>query len=47
MGLSAKQNFHNKNDLSCIFHNYKEIRDVLSEKLNIDLPTDNLIGKAK
>jgi hypothetical protein len=47
MGLAVKQTFQNKNDLSCIFQNYKEVRDVLSEKLSIDLPTDNLIGKAK
>lgn len=47
MGLAAKQTFHNKNDLNCIFQNYKEVRDILSEKLGVNLPTDNLIGKAK
>lgn len=47
MGLATKQAFHNKNDLSCIFQNYKEVRDVLSEKLSIDLPTDNLIAKGR
>ena len=47
MGLASKQAFENKNDLSCIFHNYKQVRDILSDKLGVNLPTDNLVGKAK
>ena len=41
--LSRGRKFKNSSDLACIFHNYKNVRDLLLENFNYDFPVNNII----
>jgi hypothetical protein len=47
LGLRRNRQYHNKNDLSCVFHNYKTTKELMQENFGVDVPVDNLIYKAK
>jgi hypothetical protein len=47
LGLRRNKPFHNKADLSCVFQNFKNARELLYENFKVDIPIDNLIYRAK
>lgn len=41
--LSKGKKFKNSSDMACVFHNYKNVRDLLMENFNHDFPINNII----
>lgn len=45
--LSKGKKFKNSSDMACVFHNYKNVRDLLMENFNYDFPINNIIYRTE
>ena len=43
LNLSRGKKFKNSTDMACVFHNYKNVKDLLMEEFGVDFPINNII----